>query len=120
MITVAAQCLLDVDQLLQQRRGIAFIIKFNDRIQKFSPSRFATDRFSLVNRRAKSRWLNSCEIEYCLSPRAQILKSIANIRTECDCGSHFREVMSSEVETSREDHSRLSQPNSSTALGMTK
>jgi hypothetical protein len=55
MIPFAAQRFLDLDQLLKQTRGIAFILKFNDRIQKFSGSRFATDRFSLVNRGAKNR-----------------------------------------------------------------
>src|SRR4029453_7975170 len=101
-------------------RGIAFILKLNDRVQEFSGSRFATDWFSLVNCRGKNRPIYICEIENCLSRCAQILKSIPNIRAECDCGSHFREVMSSDVETSREDNSRLSQRDSSTALGMTK
>ena len=55
MIAFAAQRFLDLNQLLKQTRGIAFIFKFNDRIQKFSGSRFATDRFSLVNRRGKNR-----------------------------------------------------------------
>src|SRR6266550_8905064 len=96
MIPFAAQRFLDLNQLLKQTRGIAFKLKFNDRIQKFSGSRFATNRFSLVNRRGKNRRLYICEIENCLSRCAQILKSIANIRAECDCGSHFLFVMSSE------------------------
>jgi hypothetical protein len=50
MISFAAQGLLDLNQLLKQTRGIALILKFNDRIQKFSGSRFASDRFRLVNR----------------------------------------------------------------------
>ena len=57
MIPFAAQRFLDLNQLLKQTRGIAVILKFNDRIQKFSGSRFATDRFSLVNRRGKNRRL---------------------------------------------------------------
>ena len=89
MIAFAAQRFLDLNQLLKQTRGIAFIFKFNDRIQKFSGSRFATDRFSLLNRLVKNGPLYICEIEYCLSCCAQILKSVANIRAECDCGSHF-------------------------------
>ena len=32
MIPFAAQCLLDLNQLLKQTRGIAVILKFNDRI----------------------------------------------------------------------------------------
>src|SRR4029077_3549081 len=79
MVPFAAQCLLNLNQLLKQTRGIAFILKFNDRIQKFSGSRFATDRFCLVNRRGKNRRLYICEIENCPSRYAQILKSIANI-----------------------------------------
>ena len=50
MISFAAQGLLDLNQLLKQTRGIALILKFNDRIQKSSGSRFASDRFGLVNR----------------------------------------------------------------------
>jgi len=50
MISFAAQGLLDLNQLLKQTRGIAIILKFNDGIQKFSGSRFASDRFGLVNR----------------------------------------------------------------------
>ena len=57
MIPFAAQRFLDLNQLLKQTRGITVILKFNDRIQKFSGSRFATDRFSLVNRRGKNRRL---------------------------------------------------------------
>ena len=55
MIPFAAQRFLDLNQLLKQTRGITVILKFNDRIQKFSGSLFATDRFSLVNRRGKNR-----------------------------------------------------------------
>src|SRR6266566_6986213 len=82
MIPFAAQRFLDLNQLLKQTRGIAFILKFNDRIQKFSGSRFATDRFSLVNRRGKKCRIYVCEIEYSLSRSAQVLKSIADIRAE--------------------------------------
>src|SRR4030095_16855220 len=88
MIPFAAQRLLDLNQLLKKTRGIALILKFNDRIHKFSGSRFASDRCGLVNRRGKKRRLYICEIEYCLSRYAQILKSIANIGAECDCDSH--------------------------------
>src|SRR5436190_10401908 len=80
MIPPAAQRFLDLNQLLKQTPGIAFILKFNDRIQKFPGSRFATDGFGLVNRRTKNCRLYICEIENCLSRCAQILKSIANIR----------------------------------------
>src|SRR5258705_13755399 len=89
MIPFAAQCLLDLNQLLKQTRGIAFIFKFNDRIQKFSGSRFATDGFSIVNRRGKDRGLYICEVEDRLSRGAQIFEPITNIRPECDCGSHL-------------------------------
>ena len=89
MIPFAAQCFFDLNQLLKQTRRIAFILKFNDRIQKFSGSRFATDRFGLVNRRGKNGRLYVCEIENCLSRYAQILEPITDIRSECDCGSHF-------------------------------
>src|SRR5919106_2612991 len=88
MIPFAAQRLLDLNQLFKQTRRIAFILKFDDRIQKFSGSRFATDCFSLVSRRGKNRWPYIREIENRLSRCAQILKSIANIRAERDCGSH--------------------------------
>src|SRR5262245_32177156 len=54
MIPPAAQAFLDADELLKQARGITFIIKFNDRIQKFSGSRFTTNRFGLVNYRGKN------------------------------------------------------------------
>src|SRR6266446_3799259 len=89
MIPFAAQRFLDLNQLLKQTRGIAFILKFNDRIQKFSGSGFATDWFGLVNRRRKNRRLYIFEIENCLSRCAQILKSIANIRAKRHCGSHL-------------------------------
>src|SRR5260221_9646174 len=89
MIAFASERLLDLNQLLKQTRGIAFILKFNDRIQKFSGSRFATDRFSLVNRRRKNCRIYVCDLENCLSRCAQVLKSIAEVRAECDCGSHF-------------------------------
>src|SRR4030095_7458638 len=85
--------------MLKQTREITVILEFNDRIQKFSGSRFATDRFSLVNRRGKNWRLNSCEIENRLSRCPQIPKSIANIRAESDCGSHFS---SRHVERSRD------------------
>src|SRR6267142_2467397 len=84
MIAFAAQRFLDLNQLLKQTRRIAFILKFNDSIQKFSGSRFATDRFSLVNRRGKNLRLYVCEIENCLSRGAQILEPITKIRAECD------------------------------------
>src|SRR5215475_1627287 len=88
MTALTAQPFLDLSQLLKQTRGIALVIKFNDRIQKFSSSGFATDRLSLVNRRGKNRQLDIWEIENCVSRLTQILKSIANIRAECDCSSH--------------------------------
>jgi hypothetical protein len=88
MIPFAAQRFFDLNQLLKQARRINAILKFNGRIQKFSGSRFATNGFSLVNRRGKNRWLYICEIENCLSRCPQIPKSIANIRAESDCGSH--------------------------------
>src|SRR6266446_334401 len=119
MIPFAAQRFLDLNQLLKQTRGIAFILKFNDRIQKFSGSRFATDRFSLVNPRGKNCRIYVCEIENCFSRYAQILKSIANIRAECDCGSHFS---FRHVELSRDiprSNLKAAQRDSSTALGMT-
>jgi hypothetical protein len=89
MIPFAAQRFLDLNQLLKQTRGIAFILKFNDRIQKLSSSWFATDRFGLISLRGKNRRPYVCEIDNCLSRCAQILNSIANIRAECDCGSHL-------------------------------
>src|SRR5262249_56065614 len=89
MIPFAAQRSLDLNQLLKQTLGIVFILKFNDRIPKLSGSRFATDRFGLVNRRGKNRQLYIGEIENCLSRGAQILEAIAEVRAECDCGSHF-------------------------------
>ena len=63
MIPFAAQRFLDLNQLLKQTRGITVILKFNDRIQKFSGSRFATDRFSLVNRKGENRRLYIWQIE---------------------------------------------------------
>src|SRR5215813_8670495 len=67
MIPFAAQCLLDLNQLLKQTCGISFILKFDDGIQKFSGSRFATHWFCLVNRRGKNRRIDISEIENCFS-----------------------------------------------------
>src|SRR5262249_37804481 len=89
MIPFAAQRSLDLNQLLKQTLGIVFILKFNDRIPKLSGSGSPTARFGLVNRRGKNRQLYIGEIENCLSRGAQILEAIAEVRAECDCGSHF-------------------------------
>jgi len=51
---------------------------------------------------------------------AQILQPITEIRPKRDCGSHFSAVMSSEVETSRDETLKATQRDSSTGLGMTK
>src|SRR5262249_1354612 len=67
MTAFAAQRFFDLNELLKQARGIVVIVKFDDGIQKFSRSRFATDRFSLLNRRAKNGWLYICDIKNCLS-----------------------------------------------------
>src|SRR5262249_61727405 len=80
MIPFAAQRSLDLNQLLKQTLGIVFILKFNDRIPKLSGSRFATDRFGLVNRRGKNRQLYIGEIDNSLRPDAQILEAIAEGR----------------------------------------
>ena len=88
MISFAAQRLFDLNQLLKQTRGIVFILKFNDCIQKFSRSRFATNGFSLVNRGGKNRRLYICEVEDRLSRGAQIFEPIANIGTKRDSRSH--------------------------------
>ena len=88
MIPFAAQRFLDLNQLLKQPHGIAFILKLNDSIQKFSGSRFATDRFSLVNRRGKNRRLYICETENCLSRTQQMVEPITEIGSKCHCGSH--------------------------------
>src|SRR6476646_5440230 len=116
MVTCATLRFLNLNQLLKQTRGITVILKFNDRIQKFSGSRFATDRFSLVNRRGKNRRLYIWQIENCLSRGAQVLKSIANIRAECDCGSHYQ---FGHVERSRDtprSNLKAAKRDSSTAL----
>src|SRR5215471_15919127 len=82
MIPPAAQAFLDADELLKQAHRIAFIIKFNDRVQEFSGSRFTTDRLGLVNCRGKNRRLYIWKTGNCFSRGVQITEAIANIRAE--------------------------------------
>src|SRR4029077_14784143 len=72
------------------------------------------------NRRRKNRRLQAWESENCLSSGAQIGKAIAKIRSKREGRSHVSAVMSSGVETSRDETFKPAQRDSSTALGMTK
>ena len=67
MLARAAERFFDSNQLLEQTRRIAFVIKFNDRVQKFVRPRFAIDRLGFVNWRGKNRRLHICEIGNCTS-----------------------------------------------------
>src|SRR5258708_22561544 len=82
MITLTAKRFFDPDELLKQTRGIAFVIKFNNCVEKFFRPRLAAYGFRLVNYRRKNRRFFILESENCFSPGAQISEAIAEIRSQ--------------------------------------
>src|SRR5437867_11102457 len=88
MIGRTAKRFLDFSQAFQKLQRIAFVTEFQDRIQKFSRARFATNRIGLVNRRGKNWRLHTGEIGNCLSRATQIGEAITKIRSKRDGSSH--------------------------------
>src|SRR6266513_3938887 len=88
MITLTAKRFFDPDELLKQTRGIAFVIKFNNCVEKFFRPRLAAYGFRLVNYRRKNRRFYIWESENSFSRGAQIAEAIAEIRSKGNASSH--------------------------------